>query len=566
VTNRLKKLRFNRQHAARYALAALAGALLVLAFPKFSIAGLAWIAPGLLLFSTLGAPPRLAFRLAFTAGMVFYLGSLYWLLHIPLPFVPILGWIALSAYLALYPAAWVWICWRLAPFRKELPLCRHPWDAALKSAVLGGSWFGRTVWCVKCAAAWVGLEIILGRFLSGFPWEFLGVSQYKLLPLIQIASVTGVYGVSFLVVWFSAALVVAALALVRQPDSRGSWSRELFLPLAAALAVAAAGLVRIRAEPPARAEIKAALIQPSIPQTLIWDESENENRFRQLLQLSEEALQMKPDLLLWPEASLPSMLRHDEATAEAVRKLVEKHKVWAIIGSDDAEYRPGSQPDGKGKRPIDYFNSAFAISPEGEIAGDYRKRQLVIFGEYVPLVKWLPFLKYLSPAGEGGFTPGAAPVPFRLDSLGVDVSVLICFEDVFPHVARHYVEEGTDFLINLTNNGWFGESAAQWQHAAAAVFRAVENRVTLVRCTNNGLTCWIDASGAMHAVGFTDGRDVYRAGFKTVSIPVLAPGESRQLSFYTRRGDVFGWSCALWTALSLASVRLRRKKNEGPLA
>ena len=209
---------------------------------------------------------------------------------------------------------------------------------------------------------------------------------------------------------------------------------------------------------------------------------------------------------------------------------------------------------------VSFYNSAFAISPAGELKGTYRKRRLVIFGEYVPLAEYLPFLRMLSPAGEGGFTPGTNVVPFHLGSLDLTVSVLICFEDVFPHLAREYVSRDTDFLVNLTNNGWFGESAAQWQHAASAAFRAVENRVPLVRCANNGLTCWVDEIGRMHEVYFEHTDNVYAAGFKTAQVPTLAPGEERELTFYTRYGDVFGWSCVALAGARLLLVRFGSRK------
>ena len=219
--------------------------------------------------------------------------------------------------------------------------------------------------------------------------------------------------------------------------------------------------------------------------------------------------------------------------------LTKRHRVWAIIGSDDAELVSGEGEP----RQIDYFNSAFAISPEGELTGNYRKRRLVIFGEYVPFVKQLPFLRNFSPAGEGGFTPGKGATPFDLDDLDVLAAILICFEDTFPHLVPEYVKPETDLLVNLTNNGWFGESAAQWQHAATAIFRAVENRIPLVRCANNGLTCWVDEVGRMHQVYYPGTADIYGPGYKIVEVPVQAPGELRELSFYTRHGDVFGWSC-----------------------
>ncbi len=527
---------------ARYLSAATAGLLLALAFPRPSVGGLAWLAPGLLLFSAAGLPSRSTLRVGFVGGFCYYLASLYWLLRIPVNFLPILGWIALSAYLALFIAGWVWLCWRFAP--------------SVGRSLLEVRWRSRAAWALQCAALWVTNEMVIGRFLSGFPWDFLGVSQYRMIPLIQIAEFTGVYGVSFLVIWFSVSLMMTGLALARNPASRNSWAREIAAPFFAVLLIVTIGFHKVRSAPRPADTVQIALIQPSIPQTLIWDESENATRFRQLLQLSEKALAHKPDILVWPEASVPNMLRHDKETADAVRDLATRYHVWVILGSDDAELRPESVSG----RDVNYFNSAFAVSPDGVLAGMYRKRQLVIFGEYVPFVKWLPFLKMLSPAGDSGFTAGEKPVPFFLASLGVTASVLICFEDTFPHVAREYVTRTTDFLVNLTNNGWFGESAAQWQHAATSVFRAVENRIPLVRCANNGLTCWVDSSGIVHETYFPASKDVYKAGYKLASVPVLARGEKRSLSFYTRYGDVFGWSCCAITAWRLGAGAYRRRR------
>lgn len=531
----------------RFGLAMLAGLMIPLALPKWEIAGLAWIAPGALLLASAGAPKGLGFRLGYAGGLACYLAALYWLLLIPMPWVPILGWIALALYLAVYPALWVWLSWKFFP--APLPAAPWPFDPMVAEAFRRTSWLQRTVWCLQVAALWTGLEIILGRFLTGFPWMFLGVTQYKMLPLIQVSEYTGVYGVSFLIVWFSSALLCCAFSIARHPAVRGAWAKEIALPFLAMIAAVLHGFGKLKAHEAPEFTLTATLIQPSIPQTLIWDPAENESRFRQLMALSEASLEAEPELVIWPEASVPNMLRYHEETGLAIRRFVTEHDVWAIIGSDDAEVREGLEG---GERTINYFNSAFAISPGGKIAGVYKKRRLVIFGEYVPFVEQLPFLSHFSPAGETGFTPGTKPVPFSLDSLDVITSVLICFEDVFPHLVRGYVRPGTDFLVNLTNNGWFGESAAQWQHAAAAAFRAVENRIPLVRCANNGLTCWVDELGRMHEVYFPGSRDVYQAGYKVAEIPVLAPGARRQLTFYTRQGDVFGWTCLALAGLSLA--------------
>jgi apolipoprotein N-acyltransferase len=532
------------------------GLLLAFSFPRFKLAGMAWIAPGLMLFSGFGQGGRRLFRLGYLSGLVYYFVSLYWLLFIPAPLGAISAWLALSAYCAFYPAVWVWLCWRVFPVRPCLPQSKFQ-DA--RASFLSVTWAQRLAWALACGTLWVSLEMLLGRFLTGFPWNFLGVSQFQMLPVIQIASLTGVYGISFLIVWISVSLGNAVFILISEPGMRLKWRGELVLPFLALFAVVMFGFHSLlQYRKPAR-ELKIALVQPSIPQSLIWNPQENANRFKQLLQLSEFALTTRPELLVWPEAALPSLLRYDQETYQAVTNLVRSHGVWLILGSDDAEPRfPAHKPN-----DVEYFNSSFLIDPEGQIIAKYRKERLVIFGEYVPLARWLPFMKYLTPI-TGGFTPGDRPVPFHLPKLEVTTSVLICFEDVFPHCGRNHVSAETDFLLNLTNNGWFGESAAQWQHAANAVFRAVENGLPLVRCANNGLTCWVDSVGRLHEVYFDQSEDIYRAGFKIAHVPLIDPEERRSPTLYFQYGDWFGWSC-VGLSVGLVAVRGLSRQRRTPL-
>jgi apolipoprotein N-acyltransferase len=330
----------------------------------------------------------------------------------------------------------------------------------------------------------------------------------------------------------------------------------MMLPMLVVSVVFADGYLKLlRPQPPAPT-VTVALIQPSIPQSLIWDERQDENRFRQLLQLSEQAALGKPALMIWPEAALPRALRYDEQIERGTTELARAHNMWMIVGSDDIEPRPNA------KSPTDNnnYNSSFLISPQGSLAQRYIKRNLVIFGEYIPFLDWLPFIRYLTPI-DGVFTPGKEVVPFRMHHPEVNVSVLICFEDVFPHLVREYVSDDTDFLVNITNDGWFGEGSAQWQHAAGAVFRAVENGLPLVRCANTGLTCWIDERGRLREIISTDARGIYGPGYLLANIPVLAPGESRAATFYRRHGDVFGWACAGFVALQLLRAWIAGPRN-----
>lgn len=518
---------------SRYLLAAFGGLCLALSFPNANVAGLAWVAPALIVFAAHGSRGWESFRVGYVAGLAHYLVSLNWLLAIPyrwhgIPLAPAAGWLSLGAFLSLLTGTWVWLVVRAA----------------------GGAsptWLGRTGWALYGAAAWVALEMLITRLFGGFPWNLLGASQFGLTPLIQIASFTGIYGVSFVVAWTSLCLFSAGAIIVRRPTARSQWPLEVILPTLAIVILIIAGFRTLRDAPNPTESLRLTLIQPSIPQTVIWDEQEDDVRFQRLLDLCGRALTNRTDLLIWPEAAVPKLLRYDEATFKAVTGLAQSNRVWMIVGADDAEPRRET-PDPK---DADFFNSSFLISPDGELVSEYRKRSLVIFGEYIPLSRWLPFLGWFTPI-RGGFAEGDKAVQFSLSNLQAQASVLICFEDVFPQIARSSVEPKTDFLVNITNDGWFGEGSAQWQQAVTGLFRAVENRRPLIRCTNNGLTCWIDAYGRIREIFQDANGRIFGEGFMTFELPLFSPGSQPHLTFYNRHGDVFGWVCSGIALLFLA--------------
>ena len=555
----------------RYPLAILAGLTLAASFPKIGIAGLAWIAPALMLFAAWGKTGWERFRIGYVAGLTHYLASLYWLLLIPyrwhgLPLGPAAGWLALSAFIALYPAMWVFLlsdvrcsmfdvrCSMFAPTSPDVQGSRFKVQG---SKFETPTWPHRTVWALSGAVLWVALEMIVARLFTGFPWNLFGASQWQLVPLIQISSITGVYGVAFIVVWTSLSLLSAMLMIIRRPTMRSAWVGEIILPMAVLVVVFSFGFHQLRQSPPSTRTLKVTLVQPNIPQTVIWDETKDDERFRELIRLSEAALTNQTDLLIWPEAAVPQLFRYDTNAFKAVTNLAATHHVWMIIGADDAE----SRHNPANPRDADYYNSSFLISPEGKLMNHYRKRALVIFGEYIPLIRWMPFFKWFTPI-ESGFTSGDRAIPFLLPDLKVKTSVLICFEDIFPHLAREYAEDDTDFLVNITNNGWFGEGAAQWQHGTSALFRAVENGLPLIRCSNNGLTCWVDAHGRLRQL-FRDPRgSEYGAGIMTAEIPLLDAGQRRPPTFYNQHGDWFGWGCVGLAALMVVRRIGRRKQVE----
>lgn len=515
-----------------YLAAAASGLLLAAAFPNVDFAGAAWIAPGLLAFAAQNKKGADAIRVGVVAGLAFWLASLYWLLEIPyrwheIPLGPAAGWLALSAFLSLFSGAWAWLV--------ALPEPRN-----------AGYWAGRFLWMFSGAAGWVALEMIRARLFGGFPWNFLGASQIKMVPLIQIASVTGVYGVSFLAVWMSLSFYSAVRMIFAMPRSRFAWQPEIFPPLLAVAIIFAWGEFKVSAPVPTTATLRVAAVQPSIPQTLIWDENANAQRFQQLIRLSETALTNGVDLLLWPESAVPEF---DTATYAAITNVASQHHVWLIFNADDVV--PSANVPGK----YDAYNAAFLFGPDGQLRENeiYHKQKLVMFGEYIPLVRWLPFIKWFTPIPDS-YLFGTSAVQFDLENLGVACSPLICYEDMFPQMGRAAAATGADFLVNLTNDGWFGDSAEQWQHENGAIFRTVENGIPLVRCCNNGITCWIDACGRQRDIFRDDNGSVYGEGTMLFDLPLQKP----QPTFYTLHGDLFGWSCA-GIALIVGLFKARRR-------
>ncbi len=543
----------------RYPVAAAAGLLLALAFPQPGWSGLAWVAPGMILLAAAGLPSAGRFRVGWVAGLAAYLGSLRWLLAIPFPSGAVAAWLALGAYCALYPAVWCWLVgWGPAVAGADDPDRRGPgdpgligpWRDALRFHALR-PWGVRAGMALAAAVVWVGLEMVRGRFLSGFPWNFLGLTQWRQPALMQTAAFAGIHGVSFLVCWGSAALMGGFLVVGFRPRERWLWTGELRVPVLVILVAAGLGYRRIlatrRAEaeaPPSTATV--ALIQPSIRQTLLWDPAADATSFGTARRLTGQALAMEPDLLVWPEGAFGL----DADRFREVTGMLSGGRTWWVFGAEDLEERPD------GGRTV--FNAAFLAGPGPEDRAVYHKRRLVIFGEYVPLERWLPFLRWLTPIG-GGFGRGTAPGRFQAGPGGPVASPVICFEDVFPHGTRDHVRPDTDFLLELTNDGWFGHGSAQWQHAAMAAFRAVENGVPVVRATNNGLTGWFDALGVERARLRDAAGGVYGEGWLLVTVP-RAGGAAR--TWYHARGDVLGWLCVAALVPAVALRRARPRKAE----
>jgi apolipoprotein N-acyltransferase len=483
------------------ALAALAGGLLAAAFPGSGDQGwLAFTALVPLLVAIQGATWGRAARLGFVAGLVFWLVTILWVagtmvryggLPWSLASLILLG---LVGYLALY---WAAFCAVLSqcPFRSGVP------------------------YVIGAASLWVALEFLRTSLFTGFPWSLLGYSQHRTLPLIQMAAVTGVYGVSFMVLAVNAALARALLSWKR-------WSR-LLAPLATAglLVAGAAGYGWLwpasDAETPA---MRIAVVQGNIDQGVKWDPARQDQTLTIYGQLTREAARQRPQLIVWPEAAVPFFLREDRRQA-LVQDMARAAGAYLLVGAPD--WRAG-QPR----------NTAFLIGPEGRMLGRYDKRHLVPFGEYVPLQRLLFFVNPLAGGAIGTFAPGQEATVFSTPN--GRFGVVICYEAIFPHEVREFFLGGADFLVNITNDAWFGRSAAPSQHLAMAAFRAVENRAYLIRAANTGIS----------AIVAPDGRIVQASGLFTPAVLSGAIVPRAGESFYMRYGDLFAWG-AVGGALTL---------------
>lgn len=500
--------------------ALISGVLLAAAYPPAEIGQLAWIAMVPLLIALEDC--RNPFRLGFAFGIVFWVYSLSWLLQ-----VSALGWILLALYCALYSGLF-------GVFYRGVSNCcgDRCWSSLIKifAASLG----------------WGGIEWLRSTLLSGFPWNNLGVSQYRNTVMIQVCDWGGVYVLSVVIFLVNAAI---ALSIGRHFRSGGEQRRRPRLELAAAFIIVvivfAYGVRRLRVEPsPDSSEIRVALVQPNIPQARKWDKQHIETIFQRLENLSRAAV-ASADLLVWPETATPDFLR-------------DSRKTFAIldrIGDGETEFMIGSMDysvteDQKYK----YYNSSFLIGPEQRILDKYDKCHLVLFGEYVPLDEHLPFLSTFTPI-EGSFDSGAGPKIFRSGPRAIPLAPLICFEDTFDYLSSAAVRAGARVLVNQTNDAWFDPSFGSRQHLAQSVFRAVENRVPLLRAANTGASAWIDSKGRIRKMLSNEDGELRSAGF--LSAAVRVPPANMDLSFATVSGGLFGKVCAI-IATSLLGIVLGR--------
>lgn len=499
-------------------LALFSGLCLVFAFPKFDLSILAWVAFIPLLYALQHKTLAQAAGLGFLTGCTFFSGLLYWIYnvltiygHLP-PVLSIFFLILLTAYLALYFALFAFV-WRWLELKNIL---------------------GQILWA---PAFWVSLEFIRGILFSGFPWELLGYSQYQILPLIQITEITGVYGVSFLI-WLVNILLYRFLNYVSKGERKYA-AREI---LAVVLIISCCWLygqnkiARVEQMAAKQKNYKISLIQGNIRQDLKWERHFQEETLKIYTTLTWQAQKEKPDLVIWPETATPFFFQNNFPFQSRLLDLARQMATPLLFGAP-AFSRQGNK--------INYFNSAFLISPPREILGRYDKIHLVPFGEYAPLAGLLGFTRDIIGA-IGDFTPGPGITNLALP--WGKFGVLICYEIIFPDLTRQFAAQGAQFLVNITNDAWFGRTSAPYQHLSMATFRAVENRMPIARAANTGISAFITAEGRIEQSSNLFTREVLSGNIKI----------NKGLTFYTQYGDIFAYLCLVFSGFYLTFIYRKR--------
>ena len=515
-------------------MAILSGILQVLIFPKPALYFLCWIAVAPLIIAILRArdpdavqllaeggssflaPASLkqGFLLGYASGIVWYLGSCYWVFHVMHLYgglnavVSAVLLVLFAMYLALYHGLFG-ILLALSARKRQ--------GYSLRALVLA-------------PFLWVSVELAR-TYITGFPWNLLGTAQVDNIPLARIATFTGVYGLSFEIALVNAAFAAAALVARRQRATM------LIAAVCATIGLQVWRLVPMQAPPPDR---YAVLVQENIPvKDTDWTEDKLKSTLADLARFSTTPKNATPDnpgLIVWPESPAPFFVTDYHFRGVMMQIAHDTHS-YVVAGS------LGIENTGREDVQPDVFNSAVLITPEGKWAARYDKNLLVPFGEYVPFAEVLSFAKSLTHV-VGTFKAGRDR---KLLNLGKQqIGVFICYESIFPNEVRQFADNGADLFINISNDGWFGDTGAPGQHLNMARMRAIENERWLLRSTNTGITASIDPYGRVAASEPRNVRAYMQAPYGFVS----------EKTFYTEHGDWFPLCCVI---ISLAALIARHR-------
>jgi apolipoprotein N-acyltransferase len=504
----------------------LSGLLLTGSFPNINLNWLAWFALVPLLISIGSLRWKDRFLLGLITGLTHYLTLVYWLaytmqiyghlpwyLSIPLLFL-------MSAYLALYIAVFATLTTRL----HSMPV----------------------VCLFLIPTLWVSLEYVRSFLFTGFPWELMGYSQYNSLHVIQISDIFGVYGVSFIVLLANTTIYLGFLYFTgkHRQESPVTRKRVIVASLTAVIIIIASflyGSARINSidtlclNAPTE---KIAVVQGNIEQSLKWEPAFQVKTIRKYIRLSRSMAQHEPALIVWPETATPFYFFNNTRLSAMVIEGIQQIATHFLIGSPSFVQK---------NNRIDYFNSAYLVDPSGTPSGKYDKAHLVPYGEYVPFRDWLPFLgKMVTQVGD--FVPGKVGDTLEWDDY--KLGILICYEIIFPELARAVTRNGASLLVNITNDAWYGKTSAPYQHFSMAILRAVENRRVLVRAANTGISGFIDPAGRVMA-----STELFEDAALTREVPML-----KNITFYTRHGNLFAVVCLITTLFAILIKTLKFKR------
>lgn len=517
-----------------YFLAIFTSLLLFLASPgQFSWGPVMWFALVPLLLAVAGHQPKQAAKFGLLCGVFYYVPLLYWILivlgkygNVP-PLLSIPALVLLAIYMGLYLAVF---CAGLAWTKTVLPIF---WVAP---------------------PLWVALDLIRSRLFTGFPWLDLGYSQYQNTMLIQLADLTGHHGITFLIIMINC--MIFSLLQWRKKSTRQLLLMEaataLIIVIAISYSFVRANLVKeAMGKSP---KINTAIIQGNIDQSKKWLPELQEKTVADYLSLSNQLEnEKKSELIIWPETALPFFPIDHPLFTKIKESILRPDGPIFITGAPHFILAPETAE-------ISYYNSAFVLAPssgESPANGEnpsqktssmarYDKQHLVPFGEYIPFSQFLPSSMPLVQS-MGNFSPGSSlePIPCHNARIGV----LICYESIFPDLARQEVHNGANLLVNLTNDAWYGRSSAPWQQLSMVVFRAVENRRSLARAANTGISCFIDPLGNQVELS-----PLFEPFTMSADLPLL-----NDISPFVEYGHFFSLLC-LFGLVPLAFFVKRRKK------
>lgn len=521
MTPKIEIHSFFRTSRNHYIVALCSGLLLTACFPRLGLAFAAWGALIPLLYLAARNQPPASFTLGWLAGFSNGLSLLYWITYVvnrygnlPLP-VSLGICFLLVAYLAIFPGLF---CAGLSWLRNR----GQPW-------------------LVAAPFFWVTLELGKSRLLTGFPWELLGYSQYSWLPVIQMADITGVFGISFVLVLSNVLLFTLIFPVNRERRVLTRLYPSLLLVFLVSTVVGYGSWRLAELEGHHGPSFKVALVQGNIAQDTKWDPAFQQATLEKYERLTKEVAKQQPQLVIWPETATPFYFGADRKNTEALLRQVRELQIPLLFGSP--AYRRTDER-------LRLYNRAYLLDGSGMLIGYYDKIHLVPFGEYVPWKRLLFFVDKLVQA-TGDFASGKKAVV--MDLLPAKIGVLICYEAIFSELSRDLVDAGANLLVSITNDAWFGRSSAPYQHLSMAVLRSVENHVPMARCANTGISALIDSAGRI--------LQTTRLFESATMLGSIQLGERKTL--YTRYGDWFAWSCLVVTLLGFGySLTGRSKKKQ----